>query len=121
APESATINARELAVRFMNVPSACAARFQSRDPVAQLPILFLQAIVALVGLDHVERELLDFGEELRLHVADAHSFLLHFLRGRDLGQMVICLDVPCDVAERPEAVAGFEDIIRARGGYEYFL
>src|ERR1035441_2140835 len=45
------------------------AALDAGDPLLELAILLLQAGVACLGLDHVEGELLDFGEEFGLHFA----------------------------------------------------
>ena len=68
------------------------ALLQPREALAEFLILFLllshvlvellvllsQTIVPFIRLNHVQRELLDLGQQFGLHVADADALLLHF-------------------------------------------
>ncbi len=58
----------------------------------------LQPVVVFLRLDHVQRELLDLGQQLGLHFAYADAVFFYFSFGWDIGQMMISLDVGIDFA-----------------------
>ena len=66
-------------------------------------------------LNQVQCQLLDLGQQLRLNVGDTVTFLLDFHFARDLRQVPVLPDEAVDFAQRTEAIAGPEDIIRPRG------
>src|SRR5579872_3572276 len=88
---------------------------QLRDAFLQRPVLCLQLTILFVKPDEMQRQLLDLGEQLRLHVADAHSIDGDFLTRGDAGQVMILFDEGRKAGERKEPVAGFEDGVRPAG------
>ena len=103
-------------------------RFQSCNLFTNHTIVFLEtsvllfeAVVALVFVYHMERQLFDLSEQPGLHFADVGAFLLHFRCGRNVGEMVVFVDVSGDLGQRREAVAGLKDIVGAGGGDDHFL
>ena len=95
--------------------------FQLGDPVLEFAVALLQAVVALFCLDHVQGELLDFGQQLGLHFAQADTLLVDFRLGGDLGEVVVRLDVVGDFAQGAESVGRVEDVVRPAGVYDDFL
>src|SRR5271157_6422005 len=73
-------------------------RFQASDSLPQFPVL-------PVRLDHVQREFLHLGQQLRLHLAQADALGLDLLGCRDIRQVAVRLDVGRHLAQRLEAVA----------------
>ena len=71
--------------------------------------------IFLFLLDHVQRELLDFSQQLGLHVAQADALLTDFGFGRDVGQVSVLGNVSGNFAERFQAVARSEDVVRPWG------
>ena len=102
----------------MGVP---ARRFQPRDSLLEIRVLLLKYLIPLISLNHVQRKLLDFRQQLGLHVAQAEAVLLDFRLRRDVGKVVVRLDERVNFAQRAQAVAGLEYVIGAGGTYDYLF
>jgi hypothetical protein len=97
-----------------------------RHPLAEFTVFLGHALPTTVPilllLDHMERQLLDLGQSFGLGAAYANAVLPNFRFGGDIGKTVVRLDVGIHLAQRPEAVAGAEDIIGPAGvRYNHFL
>ena len=79
-------------------------RFEFGDP------LILGAHPLLL-LDLVQRQLLDFLQQDRLHLTDAHALFGDLTCGRHARQMLVFLDVLLDLAQGRVAVVVVEDIV----------
>jgi hypothetical protein len=76
------------------------------DLLLQAIILLLQAVVVLLRLDHVQGELFDLAEELRLHLTDVQPLFLDLGCRRDVGQVMVFFDELFHLGKRLKVITG---------------
>jgi len=64
---------------------------QPSDALLRLTVLRLQPIIVFLRLNHVQRQFLNLGQQLRLHLAQPDAVRLYFRLGWDIRQMVVRL------------------------------
>ena len=68
----------------------------------------------------MQRQLLHLLQQLHVHFQQVHTVLLHFIGGRNAGQVLVLLDVGFCVFQRDEGVVFFKDVIGAFNSEVYF-
>lgn len=67
----------------------------------------------------MEGEFFDFGQELRLHLAQAQAFLAYLRLGGDIPQVVILLDEGVNLTHGAERAVRLEYVVRAGAADDY--